>query len=62
MLTVNTLKGLYKVRHLPFGVTAAPAIFQRFTRTILSCIPGTCIYMDDIVVSGAGMEKHASRL
>lgn len=33
VLTMNTLKGLYKIKRLPFGVTATPAIFQRFMET-----------------------------
>lgn len=61
VLTRYTLKGLYKVRCLPFGVAAATAIFQRwFMETTLLEIFGTCVYLD--VVSGATMEGHASRL
>lgn len=41
VLTVDTLKGLYKVRCLPFSVWATPAIFQRFMDMMLLGIPGT---------------------
>lgn len=41
---------------------AASAIFKPFTQTTLSVIPGTCVYLDDITVSGATMEEHESKL
>lgn len=62
ILTVNTTKGLYKVNRLPFGVSAAPAIFQRFMETTLSGLPGVCVYLDDIIVSGATAKEHKDRL
>ncbi|XP_037505702.1 uncharacterized protein LOC119382034 [Rhipicephalus sanguineus] len=40
LLTVNTTKGLFKVNRLPFGVSAAPAIFQRMMETTLAGIQG----------------------
>lgn len=30
--------------------------------TTLSGIPGTCVYLDDIVVSGVTMNEHTSKL
>nr|XP_054932255.1 uncharacterized protein K02A2.6-like [Dermacentor andersoni] len=62
ILTVNTTKGLYKVNRLPFGVSAAPAIFQRFMETTLSGLPGVCVYLDDIIVTGATAQEHKDRL
>ena len=32
---INTHKGLYKYKWLPFSVASAPAIFQRLMDTIL---------------------------
>ncbi|XP_049268928.1 uncharacterized protein K02A2.6-like [Rhipicephalus sanguineus] len=40
LLTVNTTKGVFEVNHLPFGVSAAPAIFQRMMETTLAGIQG----------------------
>lgn len=62
LLTINTLQELYRVKRLPFGVAAAPAVFLRFMETTLSGIPGTCVYLDDIRlqrVDGQGA-RHSS--
>ena len=34
-VVINTHKGLYEYRRLPFGVASAPAIFQKVMDTIL---------------------------
>ncbi|XP_064479086.1 uncharacterized protein K02A2.6-like [Ornithodoros turicata] len=62
ILTINTLKGLYAVHRLPFGISAAPAIFQRFMETILAGIPGTSVYLDDVIVAGRTDDEHKQRL
>lgn len=61
-LTINTIKGLYKVKRQPFGIAAAPAIFQKFMENVLNGIPGVCVYLDDVIVGGASNEEHAERL
>ncbi len=53
LVKVNTHKGLFKFKRLPFGVSAAPAIFQCYMETILRCQPGTAVYLDDILISVA---------
>lgn len=40
ILTINTVKGVYRVNQLPFGVSAAPAIFQRSMDTTLAGVSG----------------------
>lgn len=61
-LTINTVKGLYRVNRLPFGVSAAPAIFQRCMDTTLAGISGISAYLDDIIVAGSTQEEHNHRL
>ncbi|XP_077534700.1 uncharacterized protein LOC144146636 [Haemaphysalis longicornis] len=65
----------FKARPVPFAMRAsseaqidkyvedaAPAIFQRFMETTLSGLPGVCVYLDDIIVSGATAKEHKDRL
>ena len=56
--TINTQKGLYRVNRLPFGVSSAPSMFQRIMEGILQGIPGVCVYIDDILVSGRTVAEH----
>ena len=59
LVVVNTHKGLY---HLPFGVAAAPAIFQQMMESILHGLPNVCVYLDDILVVGTSVETHLQNL
>ena len=45
--TINTHKGLFHYKRLPFGVSSAPAIFQRTMDSLLQGIPQTCVYLDN---------------
>nr|XP_037290588.1 uncharacterized protein K02A2.6-like [Rhipicephalus microplus] len=51
LVVLNTHKGLYCFNRLPFGVSSAPAIFQRRMEAVLSGIPDVQVYLDDIIVS-----------
>lgn len=62
LLTINTLKGLYRVRRLPFGVSAAPGLFQRVVDSLISGIPGVVAYLDDIIISGKTKQEHNERV
>ena len=61
-VTINTHKGLFRYTHLPFGVAAAPAIFQRTMETILRGLPQVCVYLDDILVTGESETAHLQNL
>ncbi|KAG6928138.1 hypothetical protein G0U57_008575, partial [Chelydra serpentina] len=58
LLTIVTHKGLYRYCHLPFGITSAPALFQRAMDQILCGLPGVQCYLDDILVTGRNEEDH----
>ncbi len=47
---------------LPFGITSAPAIFQRIMEKIRQCIPSVVSYIDDILVTGKSEDNHMENL
>ena len=62
LVTINTHKGLYCYNRLPFGISAAPSIFKRTMENVLQGIPNTCIYLDDVLVTGDTQESHLANL
>ena len=61
-VTINTHKGLFRYNRLPFGVSAAPSIFQRTMEGLLQGIPYVSIYLDDILITGTSDEEHLATL
>lgn len=61
-LTITTQKGLFRYCRLPFGITSAPAHFQRAMDQILRGLPGVQCYLDDILCTGATDEEHLRNL
>ena len=61
-VTINTQKGLFQYTRLAFGVSSAPAIFQRIMDNLLQGIPQVCVYLDDILVTGKSTEEHLKNL
>ena len=57
-VTISTQKGLFQYTRLPFGISSAPAIFQRTMERVLHGIPNTIVYIDDILVTGASDKEH----
>ena len=62
LVCINTHKGLFRYKRLPFGVASAPSIFQRVMDTLLQGIPGVCVYIDDILITGKNNEEHLANL
>ena len=62
LVTINTHKGLYHYTRLPFGVSAAPAIFQWMMDSILTGLPHVACYIDDILITGRNDSKHLKNL
>jgi hypothetical protein len=59
---INTHKGLFKYNRLPFGVSSAPAIFQRVMENLLLGMANLAVYFDDIIVTGRDTTEHLSTL
>ena len=55
---LNTHKGLFKFRRLPFGVSSAPAIFQKVMNKVLKNLKKTTNFFDDFLMTGSDDEEH----
>uniref|UniRef100_A0A8C1M8Q9 ribonuclease H n=1 Tax=Cyprinus carpio TaxID=7962 RepID=A0A8C1M8Q9_CYPCA len=62
LLTIVTNKGLYRYQRLPFGITSAPALFQRAMDQILSDLNGVQCYLNDLLITGKDDEDHLRNL
>ena len=62
LVVINTHQGLYRYKRLPFGLSSAPAVFQKIVEKVIQGIPGTANYLDDIIVTGATEKEHLNNL
>lgn len=62
LLTISTHKGLFRYKRLCFGISSAPAIFQRTIEQIISGIPGVQVILDDLVITGKTDQDHLNHL
>lgn len=61
-LVISTHKGLYRQNRLVFGITSAPAIWQKAIEQVLQGLPGVQVYLDDILVTGRTPKEHNENL
>lgn len=59
-----TPDGLYQFNRMPFGLSNAPATFQRLMDRVLGHLKWTMalVYLDDVIVYAATFEEHQRRL
>ena len=58
--TINTPQGLYQYTRLPYGASSSPAVFQRIMNYMLKGIDNVCVYLDDILISGADSNAQSA--
>ena len=61
-LTINTHQELYRYNRLVFGITSAPAIWQRSMDQILEGVEGTNCILDDMIIIGKDDKEHLENL
>ena len=60
----GTTEGLFQFRVMPFGLSNAPATFQRLMDLVLAGLQWSecLVYLDDIIVLGRSFEEHLKNL
>ncbi|UYV74286.1 K02A2.6-like [Cordylochernes scorpioides] len=61
-LTINTHKGLFRFRRMPFGLANAPSYFHSVMDRVLAGIEGVICYIDDVLIATVSVEKHLAVL
>lgn len=61
-LVIATHRGYYRFCRMPFGISAAPIIFQKLMDMFLIGIEGVTWFQDDIAVGGRNIQEHSQRL
>ncbi|UYV65309.1 K02A2.6-like [Cordylochernes scorpioides] len=59
---INTHQGLYKYTRLPFGISSAPALFQKQMDILLKGIPMVSCALDDILITWKNDQDHLNNL
>ena len=61
-VTINTHRGLYRYKRLPYGIASSPAIFQRTMDVILQGLDKVASIQDDILITGRDDDYHIKNL
>ena len=56
LLMINTHRGLYSFKHLPFGYKLVLSIFQNITDNMLAELDFTMAYLDDVLIRSETFE------
>lgn len=58
LCTFSTPFGTYKFLRLPFGVSVAPEVFQRYSEKAFGDISGVIVYCDDLLIASKSEAEH----
>ncbi len=61
-LTINTHKGLFVYKKLPYGVSSAPALFQSVMDQMLHGLDNVLCRADDVLIKGSAVPEHLDTL
>ena len=53
---------MYAAKRLVYGISSAPALFQRLMETTLAGIPHVAVFLDDICITGSTDQEHLKNL
>lgn len=62
MLTINTHRGLFRYNRLIYGISSAPAIWQRTMEQVLQGLSGVQCILDDMIITGNSDDNHLENL
>ena len=60
--TINTFMGLFQYNRLTYGINSAVSIFQRTMENVLRDLPGCCVFVDYILITGQDDQQHKENL
>ena len=60
LVAINTHKGLFKLKRLPFRLKVAPSLFQQLMDTMLAGLEFA--YLDDILLRSENNEQHTKHI
>jgi hypothetical protein len=62
LCTFNSPFGRYSFRRLPFGISCAPEVLQKWNMQLFGDIPGVYVVFDDIIVAANNEAEHDATL
>ena len=62
LCTFNTPFGRYSFRRLPFGISSAPEVFQKWNENAFGDIPDVYVVFDDLIIAVNNDQEHDATL
>lgn len=62
LTVINTSKGLYRHKRLPFGISSSSAIFQRYMEMVTQGMIGVMPFQDDVLLGAKTEDEHLCQI